>query len=65
MQHLEDSGAVRHIYIYIYINVIRRLKVNNILYIVNIAICFDTSASPSGGLNHQITKHKPATCYNY
>ena len=26
MQHLEVSGAVRHIYIYIY--VIRRLKVN-------------------------------------
>ena len=31
MQHLEVSGAVRHIYIYIYIYiyVIRRLKVNN------------------------------------
>ena len=30
MQHLEVSGAVRHIYIYIYIYiyVIRRLKVN-------------------------------------
>ena len=27
MQHLEVSGAVRHIYIYIYIYVIRRLKV--------------------------------------
>ena len=27
MQHLEVSGAVRHIYIYIY--VIRRLRVNN------------------------------------
>ena len=26
MQHLEVSGAVRHIYIYIYIYVIRRLK---------------------------------------
>jgi len=29
MQHLEVSGAVRHIYIYIYIYVIRRLKVNS------------------------------------
>ena len=28
MQHLEVSGAVRHIYIYIYIYIIRRLKVN-------------------------------------
>ena len=28
MQHLEVSGAVRHIYIYIYIYVIRQLKVN-------------------------------------
>ena len=28
MQHLEVSGAVRHIYIYIYIYVIRLLKVN-------------------------------------
>ena len=28
MQHLEVSGAVRHIYIYIYIYVITRLKVN-------------------------------------
>jgi len=27
MQHLDVSGAVRHIYIYIYIYVIRRLKV--------------------------------------
>ena len=27
MQHLEVSGAVRHIYIYIYIYVIRRVKV--------------------------------------
>ena len=27
MEHLEVSGAVRHIYIYIYIYVIRRLKV--------------------------------------
>ena len=30
MKHLEVSGAVRHIYIYIY--VIRRLKVNTIRY---------------------------------
>ena len=29
MQHLEVSGAVRHIYIYIYIYVIRRLKVKD------------------------------------
>ena len=28
MQHLEVSGAVRHIYIYIYIYGIRRLKIN-------------------------------------
>ena len=28
MQHLEVSGAVRHIYIYIHTYVIRRLKVN-------------------------------------
>ena len=29
MQHTEVSGEIRHIYIYIYIHVIRRLKVNN------------------------------------
>ena len=28
MQHLEVSGAVRHIYIYIYIYVVRQLRVN-------------------------------------
>ena len=31
MQHLEDSGAIGHIYIYIYIYVIRRLKVKDLL----------------------------------
>ena len=29
MQHLDVSGAVRHIYIYIYVYVIRRLKIND------------------------------------
>ena len=35
MQHLEVSGAVRHIYIYIYIYiyVIRRLKVKRFIWV--------------------------------
>ena len=41
MQHLEVSGAVRHIYIYIYIYVIRRLKVNTM-----------TSEFISGGISN-------------
>ena len=30
MQHLEVSGAVRHIYIYIYIYVVRQLRVKHL-----------------------------------
>ena len=47
MQHLEVSGAVRHIYIYIciYIYVIRRLKVNDVS--VKKMNCFSDSATRS------------------
>ena len=40
MQHLEVSGAVRHIYIYIYIYiyVIRRLEVNAEIYYAVLSI---------------------------
>ena len=46
MQHLEVSGAVRRIYIYIY--VIRRLKLNNALHpavFFMVAICYTSFSS--------------------
>ena len=45
MQHLEVSGAVRHIYIYIY--VIRRLKVNRVFNLT-----FPGVMQPRRGVNH-------------
>ena len=44
MQHLEFSGAVRHIYIYTHIYVIRRLKVNNQpdAIIIPMLVCYKT-----------------------
>jgi len=43
MQHLEVSGAVRHIYIYIYIYVIRRLKVNESFFLITRHFSFNFS----------------------
>ena len=51
MQHLEVSGAVRHIYIYIYICVIRQLKVKvttaraEVSWLVSLCVCVPHTSS--------------------
>ena len=52
MQHLEVSGAVRHIYIYIYVYVIRRLK-------VTICLLQNTATRYAGCEMPSMQQHKP------